>query len=59
MFILFYLNNGVSEISGVTSGISGLASGVSRVIGIVSGVVLNSINRAISCYELNISFTKK
>ena len=43
MFVLFYL---ISGVSGVTSGVSGA-------IGIVSGVVLNSINRIISYYELS------
>ena len=47
MFILFYLISGVSR---VVSGISGVTSGV---IGIVNEVVLNSINRVISCYELS------
>ena len=49
----------IGRISGITIKISCIASGVSEVSGIDSGVVLNSINRAISCCELNISFTKK
>ena len=48
MFVLFYLISGC----GVVSRVSGDS-------GVVSGVVLNSINRAVSCYELSISFTKK
>ena len=71
MFILFYRVSEVREISrvseingvsGVTSRVSRVDSGVSRVSevsGIVSGVVLNSINRAVSCYKFSIRFTKK
>ena len=71
MFILFYRVSEVREISrvseingvsGVTSRVSGVDSGVSRVSevsGIVSGVILTSINRAVSCYEFSIRFTKK
>ena len=71
MFVLFYRVSEVSEISrvseingvsGVTSRVSGVDSGVSRVSevsGIVSGVILTSINRAVSCYEFSIRFTKK
>ena len=56
---MFYQISGISRISGdigVVSEISGVTSEVSR---IVSGIVLNFINRTISYYELRISFTKK